>query len=231
MFSDIAPTYDALNRLMSFGADQRWRAQAAAAALPEGASPSGDLRVLDVACGTGDLTFALKRRRPQAQVVGADFTPAMLDIARAKAEKRGLDVTFLTADGTDLPFADGTFDAVTIAYGLRNFADADAGLREFRRVLKPGGRVVVLEFPPPPQGLFGGLFRFYFRQLLPRIGGLVSGQRGAYAYLPESVLSFLSPQALERHLTDAGFTAVTHKLQTFGVSALHVADVPTTRRK
>lgn len=230
MFSDIAPTYDALNRLMSFGVDQRWRAQAAAAALPD-AGAAEATRVLDVACGTGDLTFALKRRQPTAQVFGADFTDAMLAIARDKAHKLGLDVTFLTADGTDLPFQDASFDAVTIGYGLRNFADPAAGLAEFRRLLKPGGRLVVLEFPPPPEGLFGGIFRFYFRKLLPRIGGLISGQRAAYDYLPESVLSFLSPQALDQSLRAAGFTAVTHKLQTFGVSALHVADVPTTRRK
>lgn len=226
MFTEIAPTYDLLNRLLSLGVDRRWRAEAAAAALaahPAGAAPP---RVLDVASGTGDLAFALKRHRPEAQVVGADFSEAMLELAREKAGKQGLEVEFVAADGTDLPFDDGSFDALTIAYGLRNFADPDAGLREFRRVLRPGGRLVVLEFPPPPKGPFGAAFRFYFRQLLPRLGGLVSGKRSAYAYLPESVLAFLTPEELSRRLGSAGFTRITHRPQTFGVSALHVAHVP-----
>lgn len=229
MFSEIAPTYDLLNRLLSFGVDQRWRAQAARGVLQPFVAASA-VSVLDVASGTGDLTLALKRRRPDAHVVGADFAAPMLERARAKAERQGLDVSFITADGTDLPFADATFDALTIAYGLRNFADPDAGLREFRRVLKPGGRLAVLEFPPPPEGAFGSLFRFYFRRLLPQLGGLISGKRSAYAYLPESVFAFLGPDELDERILAAGFGAVSHELQTFGVSALHLADVPLTRR-
>lgn len=224
MFSEIAPTYDLLNRLMSLGVDQRWRAQAVREVLRPFAATKAP-RVLDVASGTGDLTLALKVRRPDAEVTGADFAEPMLELARAKAEKRGLDITFITADGTDLPFDNGQFDAVTIAYGLRNFADPDAGLREFRRVLKPGGRLAVLEFPPPPKGALGAVFRFYFRQLLPQLGGLISGKRGAYTYLPESVFAFLEPHELDQRLAAAGFGRVSHELQTFGVSALHLADV------
>ncbi len=230
MFSEIAPTYDLLNRILSLGIDQRWRSQAARSAVGPFAG-AGHVRVLDVASGTGDLAFALKRARPDAEVTGADFAEPMLELARRKAAKRGLDVTFMTADGTDLPFEDAQFDAVTIAYGLRNFADPDAGLREFRRVLKPGGRLAVLEFPPPPKGLLGSGFRFYFRRLLPQLGGLISGKRSAYAYLPESVLAFFEPTELEERILAAGFSTVTHELQTFGVSALHVADVPPTRRE
>ncbi len=230
MFSEIAPTYDLLNRLLSFGVDQRWRAQAAREVLQPFAAVATP-QVLDVACGTGDLSFALKRRRADATVTGADFAEPMLRLARAKAERRGLDVTFLVADGTDLPFEDGQFDAVTIAYGLRNFADPDAGLREFRRVLKAGGRLAVLEFPPPPKGLFGSLFRFYFRRLLPQLGGLISGKKGAYAYLPESVFAFFEPRELDERLRRAGFGNVTHRLQTYGVSALHLADVPVPERE
>ena len=229
MFSEIAPTYDLLNRLLSFGVDQRWRAEAARTVLAPFAS-AAQVRVLDVASGTGDLTLAIKKARPDADVMGADFAEPMLELARAKAQKRGQAVSFIVADGTDLPFEDAQFDAVTIAYGLRNFADPDAGLREFRRVLKPGGRLAVLEFPPPPKGAFGGLFRCYFRRLLPQLGGLISGKRSAYAYLPESVFAFFEPVELEERLRLAGFGAVTHRLQTFGVSALHVADVPTERR-
>lgn len=226
MFSDIAPTYDLLNRLTSLGIDQRWRAQAAAATLEGLWAAGGVPELLDVACGTGDLAFALKRQSPNARIIGADSAPPMLELAAKKARKLALEVEFITADGTQLPFETASFDAVTIAYGLRNFADVDAGLREFLRVLRPGGRLVVLEFPPPPKGLLGSAYRFYFRRLLPLIGGLVSGKRSAYSYLPESVLAFFTPEALEERLHAAGFTGVTHRLQTFGISALHVANRP-----
>lgn len=234
MFSDIAPTYDLLNSLLSFGIDRRWRAEAARAALGTLAPPADPSlgahpqqhRVLDVATGTGDLASALKRLRPDSEVVGVDFAEPMLARARIKAQQRGLHIEFLSADGTQLPFDDASFDAVTIGYGLRNFADPGAGLREFRRVLRPGGKLAVLEFPPPPRGVLGAPFRIYFTKVLPALGGLVSGRRSAYSYLPESVLAFFTPVALERLLTDAGFTAVNHRLQTFGVSALHVAERP-----
>lgn len=222
MFSAIAPTYDLLNGVLSFGIDRRWRAQAARAALAN--VPVGGGAVLDVATGTGDLALTLKRMRPDVEVIGADFAAPMLELARLKAAKRGADIEFVQADGTALPFPYGHFDAVTIAYGLRNFADPDAGLREFRRVLKPGGRLAILEFPPPPQGAFGDLFRFYFTRVLPRLGGAVSGNAGAYSYLPESVLAFFTPDTLAHHLKAAGFAGVGYHLQTFGISALHVAD-------
>lgn len=218
MFGAIAPTYDLLNGVLSLGIDQRWRQEAAARALL--GVPSGGA-VLDVATGTGDLAFSLKKARPDVAVTGVDFALPMLERARLKAERKGLDVTFMPGDGTDLPWEAGSFDAVTIAYGLRNFVDLDAGLREFRRVLKPGGRLVVLEFPPPPEGMLGRLFRYYFTRLLPRIGGLVSRSPGAYEYLPESVINFLGPDELSDHLSSAGFVGVEYRLQTFGVSALH----------
>lgn len=221
MFSEIAPTYDLLNGVLSLGVDRRWRGEAARAALSV-VPPGG--AVLDVATGTGDLALTLKGARPDARVVGVDFAEPMLELARAKAAKRHAEVRFLQADGTSLPFEAGSFDAVTIAYGLRNFADVGAGLREFRRVLRPAGRLVVLEFPPPPKGAFGALFRTYFTGVLPRIGRLVSGAKGAYSYLPESVLAFLTPEALRQGILEAGFAAVEYRLQTFGVSAVHVAD-------
>ncbi len=223
MFSDIAPTYDLLNSLLSLGVDARWRERAAELALAgRGNAP----RVLDVATGTGNLAFAIKRRQRGSAVTGVDFAEPMLAVARSKAERAGLDVAFAVGDGTALPYPDASFDAVTIGYGLRNFADVDAGLGEFRRVLAPGGVVVVLEFPPPPSGLFGAAFAFYFRRVLPLIGGLVSGKRSAYTYLPESVVGFLEPAALAAKMREAGFVDVRHELQTFGVSAVHVGAVP-----
>ncbi len=219
MFSSIARRYDLLNTVLSFGLDKGWRRDAVRAAFAGGAT-----RVLDVATGTADLALALKKYRPRAEVIGVDFVEAMLQIGRRKAREQELKVTLEQGDGLALPYPDASFGALTIAYGLRNFADIDKGLAEFYRVLKPGGRVVVLEFPPPPKGLFGTLFRFYFLQVLPRLGGLVSGRKSAYTYLPDSVLKFPAPDALAARMTHAGFSGVQYKLQMFGVSALHTGE-------
>ena len=216
MFGAIAPRYDLLNKLLSFGVDKGWREEAVAAALqnrPE--------RVLDVATGTADLAIALKRAAPHTEVVGVDFAEPMLALGRRKVAARGLDVSLLQGDGQSLDFADDAFDSLTVAYGLRNFADRERGLEEFYRVLRPGGRLVVLEFPPPPGGAFGTLFRFYFLKLTPYLAGAVSGRRDAYEYLGKSVLEFPSPQQLADMMRRAGFTEVRYTLQTFGVSALH----------
>ena len=221
MFSGIARRYDLLNTVLSLGLDKGWRRDAVRAAFSGGAG-----RVLDVATGTADLALALKKHKPSAEVIGVDFVEAMLEIGRRKARERGVEVRLEQGDGLALPYPDASFDALTVAYGLRNFADVDKGLQEFYRVLRPGGRVVVLEFPPPPEGPFGKLFRFYFLQVLPRIGGLVSGRGGAYRYLPESVLAFPAPPELAAKMARAGFESVSFKLQTFGVSALHTGSKP-----
>ena len=219
MFSSIARRYDLLNTVLSFGFDKGWRRDATKAAFAGGAT-----RVLDVATGTADLALALKKYRPEAEIIGVDFALAMLQIGRRKAREQGLAVKLEQGDGLALPYPDSSFGALTIAYGLRNFTDLDKGLAEFYRVLKPGGRVVVLEFPPPPKGLFGNLFRFYFLQVLPRLGGLVSGRKSAYTYLPDSVLKFPPPDVLADRMAQAGFSNVRYKLQTFGVSALHTGE-------
>lgn len=222
MFSTIAPRYDVLNRLLSFGVDRRWRAQAAHEALADAAR-----RVLDVATGTGDLALTLASLAPEAEVTGVDFAEPMLDRARDKARGHAGRLRFEVGDGTALRFTEGSFDAVTIAYGLRNFDDIDAGLREFLRVLRPGGRLVVLEFPPPPGGAFGAAYRLYFRRVLPAVGALVSGRGAAYRYLPASVIAFPPPPALADRMRTAGFGNVRFHLQTFGISAIHVGEKPT----
>lgn len=216
MFDRIAPRYDRLNRVLSFGIDVAWRRQAVRVALS--AAPA---RVLDVATGTADLALMLKRARPSAEVVGVDFSDAMLAVGRAKVARLGVTLPLLHGDALALPFEDGSFDAVTVAYGLRNFADVERGLAEMRRVLRSGGRLVVLEFPPPPANLAGRALRWYGRSVMPVIGGWISGDRSAYAYLPASTEAFLAPDALAAAMGAVGFTQVRHQLQSFGVSALH----------
>ncbi len=217
MFDRIAPRYDRLNRLLSLGIDGAWRREALAAALADGPA-----RVLDVATGTADMALLLKRARPETQVIGVDFAETMLQVGRAKVARLGLEVSLQRADALALPFADASFDALTVAYGLRNFADVERGLAEMRRVLRVGGRLVVLEFPPPPANLAGRALRWYGRHVMPMIGGWISGDRTAYAYLPASTEAFLAPAELSAAIAAAGFARVQHRLQSFGVSALHV---------
>lgn len=218
MFASIAPRYDLLNRVLSLGVDRAWRREAAREALT-----LNPRRILDVATGTGDFALELKARAPQAEVVGSDFVPQMLEIAREKARGRHLEVRLEEGDALNLPYPDASFDAVTCAFGFRNFADYARGLSELWRVLAPGGRLVILEFPPPRPGLFGALFRFYFRYVLPRVGAMVSGHAGAYTYLPESVLAFPGPERLAGLMHATGFRT-RYRLLTFGIAAIHVGD-------
>ncbi|GHF38943.1 demethylmenaquinone methyltransferase/2-methoxy-6-polyprenyl-1,4-benzoquinol methylase [Deinococcus metalli] len=218
MFASIAPRYDLLNRVLSLGVDRGWRRAAAQEALA--LTPR---RVLDVATGTADFALELKVRAPGAEVIGSDFVPQMLDLGREKARARHLDIRLEEGDALDLPYPDGHFDTVTCAFGFRNFADYARGLEEFWRVLAPGGRAVILEFPPPRPGLLGSAFRVYFQHVLPRIGGLISGNAGAYTYLPESVLAFPPPEALAQLMRATGFRT-RHRLLTFGIAAIHVGD-------
>ena len=218
MFASIAPRYDLLNRVLSAGIDKGWRRAAAEEALL--LHPA---RLLDVATGTADFALELKRRAPGCEVIGSDFVPQMLDIGRVKAKAQHLDIRLEEGDALNLPYPDASFDTVTCAFGFRNFADYARGLSEFWRVLKPGGRCVILEFPPPAPGLFGTVFRFYFQHILPRIGGLISGNAGAYTYLPESVLAFPAPQRLAQLMVATGFRT-RYRLLTFGIAAVHVGD-------
>jgi len=217
MFAGIAGRYDLLNHLLSGNVDKSWRrlvARTLRPSLVEGA------RVLDVACGTGDLSLVLEGAG-EARVVGLDFCRPMLEIARRKAASGARPVPFVEGDALRLPFADCSFDVVTIAFGLRNLASVEDGLRELRRILRPAGRIAVLEFSDPVVPGFRALFRFYFTRVLPRIGGLVSGSRGAYEYLPDSVSKFPDQKRLAALMREAGFEEVAYKNLTGGIAALH----------
>lgn len=221
MFTRIAPRYDLLNHLLSAQLDRVWRSRTARELRP--ILDRSDALVLDLCCGTGDLAFAL-RGRAKARVVGADFSHTMLVRARKKAlgTNGAASVEFLEADALRLPFGDRTFDLVTTAFGFRNLANYEAGLREIARVLKPGGTLGILEFSEPAPGLLGDLYRFYFQKMLPKIGGWISGDADAYAYLPKSVSRFYRPQELADLMRQAGYTDVRYHLMTLKSVALHL---------
>ncbi|MBA3240942.1 MAG: bifunctional demethylmenaquinone methyltransferase/2-methoxy-6-polyprenyl-1,4-benzoquinol methylase UbiE [Acidobacteria bacterium] len=223
MFAGIAGRYDLLNHLLSGNTDKRWRRLVADELRPSLAEGS---RVLDVACGTGDLSRVLSRAG-RARVVGVDFCRPMLEVARGKADTEEGRVPFVEGDALRLPFADGVFDVTTIAFGLRNLASVEGGLKELWRVLKPGGRVAVLEFSTPVLPGFRTLFQFYFARVLPRIGGLVSGSRGAYEYLPDSVSKFPDQKRLAALMRETGFAEVGYRNLTGGIAALHTGTRPT----
>jgi demethylmenaquinone methyltransferase/2-methoxy-6-polyprenyl-1,4-benzoquinol methylase len=208
MFGRIARRYDLMNTLMTGGQDAAWR-QIVAAAID--ARPSDT--VLDVGTGTGKLLEAIVQRSPGARVVGVDFALPML-----RAAPRALRLA--AADGLQLPFADGRFDAVTSAFVLRNLADVQAGLAEQARVLRPGGQLLVLETTPGPTGLLGILFRLYFRRVVPLLGGLIAGDAAAYTYLPESTAAFVEPERLASLMREAGLRDVVVKRLAFGTVAL-----------
>ncbi len=222
MFASIAGRYDLLNHLLSGGLDFWWWRRMARAA---GARPGA--RFLDVAAGTGDSSVALARRG--AEVVSTDFTQAMLRLGPAKFRRKGLEHrvrTSVAADAQRLPFAEAGFDGVTICYGLRNVEDRGRALGEFLRVLRPGGRLVVLEFSRPPSALFRRLYDGYSRWILPRVGRWVSGDPEAYAYLPESIRGFPDQAALAAELERAGFAQVRWTNLTGGIVALHTGTRP-----
>jgi demethylmenaquinone methyltransferase/2-methoxy-6-polyprenyl-1,4-benzoquinol methylase len=231
MFTQIAPRYDLLNHLLSLQLDRLWRARVARLLRPILAPP--DALVLDLCCGTGDLALSLARAG-KARVIGADFAHPMLvranektAVARASSNPNQMHaVGFLEADALCLPFADGTFDLVTTAFGFRNLVDYDAGLREIGRVLKPRGTLAILEFTEPPDNLLGNAYRWYFHNILPRIGAFVSGDRRAYTYLPASVSRFFAPVELASLMKSVGYSEVDFRIWTLGAVALHTAVRP-----
>lgn len=235
IFSEIAPRYDLLNHVLSLNIDRRWRRRAVdrlglpsgtgrapgrggAEDVPTPASP----RILDACAGTYDLSLELVRRKGfQGRVVASDFARPMLVEGKKKLE--GTPVSPVTGDTLRLPFPDAAFDGAMVAFGLRNLADLDRGLREFARVLRPGSRLVILEFTTPPNPLIRGGYHFYFHHILPRIGRIVSGHPWAYTYLPESVKEFPGPDGLEARIRAAGFAGVEWEFVSLGIAAIHTA--------
>jgi len=223
MFTSIAPRYDLLNHLLSFNVDRMWWRRTARTFLHILSRP--DARVLDLCCGTGDMAFALRQQAGKAspEIVGVDFSRAMLERARQKSAAlagNGSAPCWIEADALHLPFADRSFDLVTSAFGFRNLADYDAGLREIVRVLRPGGECGILDFGEPT-GPIGSLYRVYFRQVLPRVGTLISGVRGPYEYLPASVERFPQPEDMLARMKQAGFSEASWTPYTFGIAGLY----------
>jgi demethylmenaquinone methyltransferase/2-methoxy-6-polyprenyl-1,4-benzoquinol methylase len=220
MFGRIAPRYDLLNHLLSLDVDKAWRRRVARRS--NDILQRREARVLDLCCGTGDLALAFRNQAPSgAEIIASDFVPQMLERARKKASATGARVSFVEADALALPFDDGSFDLIACSFGFRNLANYERGLAEILRVLKPGGMAAILEFSEPPGKIFGSLYRFYFRNVLPRLGGMISGSASAYAYLPSSVSKFPSPDELQGQFEKTGFADVRFERWTGGIVTLH----------
>jgi demethylmenaquinone methyltransferase/2-methoxy-6-polyprenyl-1,4-benzoquinol methylase len=223
MFTSIAPRYDLLNHVLSLNVDRLWWRRTARTFRH--ILTRSDARILDLCCGTGDMTFALRRQAGNAspQILGADFSHAMLERAASKSSSAARDGAvqgWIEADALKLPTPSAHFDLVTSAFGFRNLADYDAGLREIFRVLRPGGECGILDFGEP-KGAMGTLYRFYFKQVLPRVGTAISGVRGPYAYLPASVERFPPPEEMLARMKAAGFARASWTPYTFGIAGLY----------
>jgi demethylmenaquinone methyltransferase/2-methoxy-6-polyprenyl-1,4-benzoquinol methylase len=221
MFGVIAPRYDFLNRLLSFGIDRRWRTKAVRLLKYREGS-----RILDVATGTGDVALEIALQTPESvKITGADFCKEMVDLGAAKvaASPYADRIDLRVAPCEDLPFANDTFDSITIAFGIRNVVDRKLGLAEMWRVLRPGGRMIILEFSTPRSQLFRQLYYFYFRRLLPVVGGLFS-RYNAYKYLPDSVLEFPSQGEFSNMIADTGFRNIHLHELTFGIATIYVGE-------
>jgi demethylmenaquinone methyltransferase/2-methoxy-6-polyprenyl-1,4-benzoquinol methylase len=218
MFSGIASKYDFLNHFLSINTDKRWRRLVRRKLEDELQNPNA--LILDVACGTGDLSIELQQHA-KAKIMGTDFCRPMLAIAKEKNAKNQLSIPYVEGDALNLSFADESFDAVTIAFGLRNVSNWRDGLQELHRVLKTGGKLAILEFSTPLVPGFKQIFNLYFTQVLPRIGGAVSGSRGAYEYLPDSVSKFPDQKSLAQMMREIGFSEVEYKNLTGGIAAIH----------
>lgn len=225
MFDSIAGDYDALNHILSLDVDKIWRKKA----LKQIVDAPAPVQVLDLACGTGDFSIAIAKALSSAtgsHVTGVDLSEGMLAVMREKVQKAGLAemISIEEGDGENLRFPDNTFDRVTIAFGIRNFENRPQGLREMLRVLKPGGRLVILELSRPENKIIRWFYDLYFLHILPKIGGKVSGDKAAYAYLPASVAAFPGKKAFMATMREAGFRAVAHKAFTLGICRMYTGE-------
>src|ERR1019366_7666246 len=223
MFARVARRYDLANHVLSFNIDRLWRARTVRRVRPMLERPGA--RVLDICCGTGDLTLALARQC-RTPVLGSDFCHPLLVAAREKIERRRARAGLFEADALHLPLRDASLDLVTVAFGFRNLANYRAGLAEMRRVLGPGGMAAILEFSQPPNAVFAALYHFYSRRILPLIGGVLSGSRDAYAYLPDSVRRFPAAEELVEEMRRTGFREVRYERFSGGIAALHLGVTP-----
>lgn len=226
MFSRIAWRYDLMNRVMTVGRDRAWRRYTVEQALPLDADTrtlnQGAGRVLDVATGTGDLALEVLRSRPDMRVVGLDFVPEMLLLAQTKAETADAAPALTAADALRIPFPEATFDAVVTGFALRNVTDIPAAFAEMARVTRPGGRVGCLEIAKPEHALLRRMFALYFYRFVPLIGGIITGQRSAYTYLPHSLTAFLTPPEIAEVMRQTGWREVRYRRLMFGTVAVHV---------
>lgn len=221
LFDNIAPDYDKLNHILSLNIDKGWRRKA----VREIVNCDTKLKVLDVACGTGDFTIEIAQKAADgSEVIGIDLSEGMMKIGREKiaAAGVGISATMVQGDCEELPYDDATFDRISVGFGVRNFEHLDVGLAEMCRVLKQDGKLVILELSVPSNAFIRWCYKLYFLKILPTVGGWISGDRGAYEYLPASVLRFPAPDRFMKMMREAGFNSVTHKALTFGICRMYV---------
>ena len=220
LFDNIAPDYDKLNHILSLNIDKGWRKKAVRK-LVDTQEP---LKVLDVACGTGDFTIEIAQKVAKgSEVIGVDISEGMMAVGREKIKKAGVSAELFVADCEDLPYSDNTFDRISVGFGVRNFEHLELGLSQMCRVLTPGGKLVILELSVPSNAFIRWCYKLYFLKILPAIGGMISGNRGAYEYLPASVLRFPGPDKFIPMLKSAGFAQVEHTPLTLGICRMYVA--------
>ncbi len=219
LFDNIAPDYDKLNHILSLNIDKGWRKKA----VKEIVDTTLPLSVLDVACGTGDFTIEIAQKAAAgSKITGIDLSEGMMKIGREKIKAAGVDATMVQGDCEALPYNDFSFHRISVGFGVRNFEHIDLGLKEMHRVLTPAGKLVVLELSVPSNPVIRWCYKLYFLKILPTIGGWISGDRGAYEYLPASVLRFPAPEKFMAMMKEAGFSTVSHRSLTFGICRMYI---------
>lgn len=221
LFDNIAPDYDKLNHILSMNIDKGWRKKA----VKEIVDKESPLNILDVACGTGDFTIEIAQKAAKGSTItGIDLSEGMMTIGREKIAAAGVDAQMVQGDCENLPYSDGEFDRISVGFGVRNFEHLELGLSEMCRVLKQDGKLVVLELSVPSNPIIRWCYKLYFLKILPAIGGWISGDRGAYEYLPASVLRFPAPDVFMEMMRNAGFNKVTHRSLTFGICRMYIGE-------